>query len=248
MNAAVRLALTVVLGVALVASGVVVGAAPRETVFRIYMVGDARSLDPAVASDFPSASATFLLHLRLVTMDESGKVHPMGARNWTTTGGGLVYMFELDPRAKFHSGKPVTAADWKWSFDRLAQPETGSGGADSVLGGVVGFDAVHNGATKSLAGVRVISPTRLQVALKPDGRGGFINRLTSYNAAVLNREEIEAGGRDWSEKADAGAGPFKLARWERNVRFVFAAYKDFVSGAPKVDTVEVVIGHRPRRG
>jgi oligopeptide transport system substrate-binding protein len=241
MNVTVRLALTVVLGVVLVASGLVAVAAPRETVFRIYMVGDARSLDPAAASDFPSASAAFLLHLRLVTMDELGKVHPMGARSWTTTGGGLVYTFELDPRAKFHSGKSVTAADWKWSLDRLAQPETGSGAADSVLGGVVGFDAVHTGATKSLAGVRVIGPARLQIALKPDGRGGFINRLTSYNAAVLNREEVEAGGRDWSEKADAGAGPFKLARWERNARFVFAAYRDFVSGAPKVDSVEIVI-------
>ncbi len=241
MNARVRLALLVFLGVSIVASGVAGAASPRETVFRIYMVGDARTLDPAVASDFPTASAAFLLHLRLVTMDESGKVHPMGAQSWTTTGGGLVYTFELDPRAKFHSGKPVTTADWKWSFERLAQPETGSGAADSVLGGVVGFDAVHSGATKSLAGVRVLSPTRLQIALKPDGRGGFINRLTSYNAAVLNREEVEAGGRDWSEKADAGAGPFKLARWERNSRFVFAASKDFVLGAPRVDTVEMTI-------
>jgi oligopeptide transport system substrate-binding protein len=241
MSAGVRLALTIVLGVAVVATGVPAGAAPGETVFRIYMVGDARSLDPAQASDFPSASAAFLLHLRLVTMDASGKVHPMGAKSWTTSGGGLVYTFELDPRAKFHSGKPVTAADWKWSFDRFAQPETGGGEAASVIGGVVGFDAVRSGAAKSLAGVRVISPTRLQFALKPDGRGGFINRLTSYNAAVLNREEVEAGGRDWSEKADAGAGPFKLARWERNARFTFAANRDFVLGPPKVDTVEMVI-------
>ncbi len=241
MNATVRLALTIVLGVAVVASGAPAGAAPGETVFRNYMVGDARTLDPALASDFPSASASFLLHLRLVTMDASGKVRPMGAKSWTTSGGGLVYTFDLDPRAKFHSGKLVTAGDWKWSFDRFAQPETGSGEAGSVLGGVVGFDAVRSGATKSLAGVRVIGPMRLQVALKPEGRGGFINRLTSYNAAVLNREEVEAGGRDWSEKVDAGAGPFKLARWERNARFTFAANKDFVSGPPKVDVVEMLI-------
>lgn len=241
MNVTMRFALALILGLAVVASGVPAGAAPGETVFRIYMVGDARSLDPALASDFPSASTAFLLHLRLVTMDASGKVHPMGAKSWTTSGGGLVYTFELDPRAKFHSGRPVTAADWKWSLDRFAQPETGSGDAASVLGGVVGFDAVRSGATKSLAGIRVISPTRLQVALKPDGRGGFINRLTSYNASVLNREEVEAGGRDWSEKADAGAGPFKLVRWERNTRFTFAAYREFVLGSPRVDTVEMVI-------
>ncbi len=234
------LAILVVMVALVPGIGAVAGPA-GESVFRIYMVGDARTLDPAVAADFPSASSSFLIHLRLVTMDGTGKVHPMGARSWTVTGGGLVYTFELDPRAKFHNGKPITAADWKWSFDRLVQPETGSGAAQAVLGGVVGFDEVRSGATKSLAGVRVVNPTTLQIALAPDGRGGFINRLTSYQAVVLNKDEVEAGGRDWSEKSDAGAGPFKLVRWERNVRFVYAANKDYVLGAPKVDTVEMVI-------
>ena len=236
-----RFALALVVGLAVLVSGMGANAAPAESVFRIYMVGDARTLDPAVASDFPTASNSYLLHLRLVSMDGTGKIHPMGARSWTVTGGGLVYTIDLDPRAKFHNGKPVTAADWKWSLDRLAQPETGSGSADAVLGGVVGFDAVRNGATKSLAGIRVINPATLQIALAPDGRGGFINRLTSYNAAVLNKDEVEAGGRDWSEKSDAGAGPFKLARWERNTKFVYAANKDYVLGAPKVDTIEMLI-------
>lgn len=239
MNRVIGLALVVVLGAC--AAGGIASASPGGGVLRIYMVGDARTLDPAVASDFPTASAAFLLHLRLVTMDESGRVHPMGAKGWTTAGGGLVYTFDLDPRAKFHSGRAVTAADWKWSFDRLAQPETGSGGVESVLGGVVGFDAVRGGAAKTLAGVRAIGPTRLQIALKPEGRGGFINRLTSYNAAVLNKDEVDAGGRDWSERVDAGAGPFKLARWERNSRFQFAANRDFVLGAPRVDMVEMAI-------
>lgn len=237
-----RIAAAAWIGVLVAASALAVNAGPAgESVLRIYMVGDARTLDPAVASDFPTASNGYLLHLRLVTMDGAGRIHPQGARSWSTTGGGLVYTFELDPRAKFHNGKPVTAADWKWSLDRLAQPATGSGSADAVLGGVIGFEAVRNGATTSLAGVRVVNPTTLQIALSPDGRGGFINRLTSYNASVLNREEVEAGGRDWHEKGTAGAGPFKLTAWERNARFVYAANKDFVLGAPKVDRIEMLI-------
>jgi ABC-type transport system substrate-binding protein len=215
-------------------------AAPSESVFRIYMVGDTRTLDPAVAADFPSASNSFLQHLRLVSSDAAGKIHPMGARSWTVTGGGLVYNFELDPRAKFHNGRPVTAADWKWSLDRIVQPDTQSGAAQAVLGGVAGFEAVRSGATRSLAGVRVVNPMTLQIALAPDGRGGILNRLASYQAAVLNREEVEAN-RDWSDRGLAAAGPFKLTRWERNVRFVYAANKDYVLGAPKVDGVELVI-------
>lgn len=235
-------ALAVLVGLVGLASGIGAVAAPAgESVFRIYMVGDARTLDPAVAADFPSASNSFLLHLRLVTMDGTGRVHPMGARSWTVTGGGLVYTFDLDPRAKFHNGKPVTAADWKWSLDRLVLPETGSGAAQAVLGGVAGFDAVRDGATRSLAGIRVVNPTTLQIALAPDGRGGFINRLTSYQATVLNKDEVEAGGRDWADKGMAAAGPFKLVRWERNARLAYAGNKEYFLGAPKVDTVEMLI-------
>lgn len=215
--------------------------APAESVFRVWMVGDARTLDPAVASDFPSGSSALLMQLRLVSADATGRISPMGARSWSVTGGGLVYTFELDPRAKFHSGKPVTAADWKWTLDRLAQPETGSGAAEALLGGIAGFEAVRSGATRSLAGVRVVNPTTLQIALKPGGRGGFINRLASYQLGVINREEAEAGGRDWADKGLAVAGPFNLAHWERNVKFVFAANKDYFLGAPKVDIVEMVI-------
>jgi ABC-type transport system substrate-binding protein len=234
------MALAIVVGALMIAPALRVAAAPGDSTFRIYMVGDTRTLDPAVAADFPSASNSFLQHLRLVSSDAAGKINPMGARSWAVTGGGLVYTFELDPRAKFHNGKPVTAADWKWSLDRIVQPETASGAAQAVLGGVAGFDAVRSGATKSLAGVRAVNALTLQIALAPEGRGGILNRLASYQAAVLNKDEVEAN-RDWSDRGLAAAGPFKLTRWERNVRFVYVANRDYVLGAPKVDTLELVI-------
>jgi len=140
-------------------------AGPAGATLRIYIPGDAFSLDPAVASDFPTAISAYITHLRLVRVDKDGKIQPMGARSWTVTGGGLVYVFELDPRARFHNGRPVTAEDWKWTFDRLARPETRSGGAPAILGGVVGFDAVRRGETDGISGVRVLGPARLQIVL-----------------------------------------------------------------------------------
>lgn len=237
-----RLTLGLLLVAAVLALPQGLGAAPGGGgVFRIFMVGDARHLDPHLASDFPTASVAYLLHLRLVNMDGQGRIHPMGATRWDISGGGLVYTFHLNPRARFHSGRPVTAEDWKWSFERLADPKTGSGAASLVLGGVVGFDQVRGGDTTSLAGIRVINPTTLQIALKPEGRGGFLNRLTSYNASVLNRQEVEAGGANWHERNTAGAGPFRLARWDRNSRFVFTAFPEYALGAPKVATIEMPI-------
>jgi ABC-type transport system substrate-binding protein len=234
-------AIVAVLAAAVPAPSRAAGAGAGESVFRTYAVGEAPTLDPAAAADFTSASESWLTQLRLVTIDAAGRLHPMGAKSWTVTGGGLVYTFALDPRAKFHSGRPVTAADWKWSFDRIARPDTASGAAEALLGGVVGFDAVHTGAADSMAGIRVTGPASLQIALRPEGRGGFLNRLTSYQMAVLNRDEVEAGGRGWYANTDAGAGPFRLARWDRNTRFVFTAVPDYFLGAPRVRTIEMLI-------
>ncbi len=216
-------------------------ATAEESTLRIFMVGDARHLDPHLATDFATASNAYIMHLRLVSMDGTGQVHPMGAKSWKASADGLVYTFTLDPHAKFHNGKAVTAEDWQWSFNRLAQPETGSPVAHSILGGVIGFEEVRNGKASSLQGIRVIDPTTLEISLKPEGRGGFINRLTSYNASVLNQEEILAGDKSWFEKADAGAGPFTLVNWERNSKFVYAAHKDYSLGAPKIDKLEMLI-------
>jgi len=226
---------------AIVVVGASATAAPAAGVLRLWMPGDAYSLDPAVASDFTTAIASKVMHLTLVRTDSRGRILPMGARSWTTSGGGLVYTFELDPRARFHNGRPVTAADWKWSFDRLANPETKAGAAAAVLGGVVGFDAVRRGDTTSLAGIRVVGPLRLQIALRPEGRGGFLNRLTHYAAAVLNREEVESGGPTWFERTSAGAGPFRLVRWERNAKFVFEGHAGFVYGSPRTRDFEMLI-------
>jgi ABC-type transport system substrate-binding protein len=227
--------------VAVAGAGSSAAAPSNPSSLSIYTVGDARTLDPHLANDFPSAENSFLLHLRLLAMDATGRLVPLGAKSWTVTGGGLVYVFHLDPRAKFHSGRVVTAADWKWSFDRLGQPKTGSGAAPSVIGGIAGFDAVRRGDTDSLTGVRVVDPLTLQIALSPAGRGGFLNRLTSYNAVVLDKDVVTSGGALWYEKADGGAGPFRLTRWDRNSMFTYAAYSDFVGGAPKVDRLQLLI-------
>lgn len=225
----------------LVTAGGALAAPADERTMRLWMPGDAYSLDPAVASDFTTAIASKIAHLTLVRTDSKGQILPMGAKSWSVSGGGIVYTFDLDPAAKFHSGKPVTAGDWKWSLERLANPATKAGAATAILGGVVGFDAVRKGDTTAIAGIRVVNPTQLQFALRPDGRGGFLNGLTHYAAVVLNREEVEAGGVNWFEKASAGAGPFRLVRWDRNAKFVFQAHPGFVYGKPRIDTLEMLI-------
>lgn len=95
-------------------------------------------LNFAVTAEPPNydchASQTFaLLHpvspmySYLVKYDSSqnGKIIGDLAKSWTVSDDGLTYTFKLHEGVKFHDGSPLTSADVKASFDRIANPPTG---------------------------------------------------------------------------------------------------------------------------
>ncbi len=47
------------------------------------------------------------------------------AKEWKASSDGLSYTFTLHQPVKFHDGSPLTSADIKASFDRIANPSTG---------------------------------------------------------------------------------------------------------------------------
>src|ERR1700736_2822870 len=47
-------------------------------------------------------------------------IRPFLAPRWTASPDGLPYTFTLRPNVRSASGNPLTAADFKWSFERLA--------------------------------------------------------------------------------------------------------------------------------
>jgi peptide/nickel transport system substrate-binding protein len=51
---------------------------------------------------------------------------PLLAKTWTWAPDSLSIAFSLDPRARFHDGKPVTANDVRFSFKILTDPKVGS--------------------------------------------------------------------------------------------------------------------------
>ena len=55
----------------------------------------------------------------LVRMDAEGKLNPLLAQTWDVSSDRTVYTFNLNPAAKFASGKPVTAQAVATSFNRI---------------------------------------------------------------------------------------------------------------------------------
>jgi len=84
------------------------------------------TLDPALVQDVTSASYVVEIFSGLVTLDQELDVTPDLASRWEVSADGTRYTFYLRESVQFHNGKPVTAADVKFSLERACSPALGS--------------------------------------------------------------------------------------------------------------------------
>ena len=171
---------------------------------------DPPTLDPHLSSDVDSAVYIVEVFGGLVTIDPNLDIVPDLAESWDISNGGRTYTFHLRETAKFHNGKAVTAQDFKWSMERIADPATESPVVDTYLGDIVGLKDKLNGKATEVQGIKVINDRTLEITIDAP-KGFFLAKLTYPNAFVLDRNNLE-GNPNWFRKPN-GTGPFQLAEY-----------------------------------
>jgi oligopeptide transport system substrate-binding protein len=140
------------------------GGAP-ESVLRVGITAPG-TLDPAQARSFEELLVADQLFGTLTSYDaEEGGAVPGLAERWEADADQRVWDFFLDPDARFSDDRPVTAADVKWSLERVARRGSGSAGAE-LLEFVSGFPAFgREGTVDQLAGLEAVADDHLRVTL-----------------------------------------------------------------------------------
>ena len=175
-------------------------------IFRL-LGSDPTTLDPALTTDSTSYDIVLKIFsgLMRLTDDPNSPIVPDLAESFTVSQDGTVYRFILRENLEFSDGSPVTAFDFKWSWERAASPETGSTVVKEFLGDIVGMNDVIEGNATSAEGITVIDDYTLEVQI--DGpKPYFIAKLTYPVTFVVNRDNIEAGGETWTDDP-VGTGP-----------------------------------------
>jgi len=156
------------------------------------------SLDPHLAQAEPALNILRDLYEGLTTMDGEGRVIPGVATSWAVGADGLEWTFLLRPEARWSDGRPVTAGDFAWSFDRLRDPATGSPNA-ALLGPLQ--EAVAEAPDRLVLRLAEPAPWLPEVLAHPA-------------AAPVRRDVLEARGREHARPGVlVGNGPFVLAEW-----------------------------------
>ncbi len=208
---------------------------PTPTVVRREAVlnlpgGEPPTLDPALAQDATSASYIVEIFSGLVTLNADLEVVPDVAENWEVSNDDTVYAFHLRKDVKFHDGKPVTAHDFKYSWERACDPATRSVVADTYLGDIIGAKEKLRGLTDEVSGVRVIDDYTLEITIDAP-KAYFLAKLTYPTAFVVDRENVEGAHQPWTDRPN-GTGPFKLKEYRLGERIVLER-NEFYYGEPK---------------
>ncbi len=205
---------------------------------------DVATLDPAIGYDWQNWSMIKSLYDGLMDYAPgTTDLRPGLAESYDISEDGKVFTFKLREGVKFHNGREMTAEDVKYSLDRVTNPKTQSPGA-GFFGSIEGFDAISNGETETLEGVKVIDPLTVEITLsRPDAT--FLHVLGLNFGAVVAKEAVEEAGADFGKTA-MGTGAFKLAEWTIGQRLVFEKNEDYWrEGLPYLDSVTFEVGQEP---
>lgn len=206
MNMGARVFLSVILALLALVPACRQPAGPEGGEF-VRLWDDPPTLDPHLAGDADSGTIILEVFGGLVTLDRDLKVVPDLAESWQVSPDGRTYTFFLRRDAMFHNGRPVSAADVKWSVERAADPKLQSTTADTYLGDIVGLREKLRGESTEVTGVRVIDDRTVEITIDAP-KVYFLAKLTYPTSFVLDRDNVE-GNRDWL-KSPNGTGPFKL--------------------------------------
>ncbi len=192
---------------------------------RNNIYSDPPSMDPAFTVGAAANMIQMNIYDGLVKLDpDRGTVVPDLAERWTHSPDGKTFTFYLRKGVTYHDGSEVTAADFKYHFERVANPATLSPHMGS-LAGVVGLKAFQEKQAEDIAGIRVLDRHTLQIAME---RPNILlpYQLTAVWASAVPRRVVERLGREFGTRP-VGSGPFMFERWERGREVALKRYPNY---------------------
>ena len=198
---------------------------------------DPPTLDPHLVTDGTSYGIVIEIYSGLVRLgaNPSNPFEPDLAESWSVLEDGTVYEFKLRNGLVFSNGDPVTAQDFKWSFERAAHPDTASTVAEEFLGDIVGIQDIVDGNATTAEGIEVVDERTLRITIDAP-KAYFIAKLTYPTAFVLNKSNVETLGRSWVDEP-VSTGPFTLKEYRIGQRIRLARNDNFWDRTAYLDEV-----------
>mgnify|MGYP001591586331 FL=1 len=192
---------------------------------------DAETLFPPLAVGNQGRALIELIYDKLAdigpalnTIGDAGFV-PRLAQRWEWSADSLVITFHLDPRARWHDGRAVTARDVQYAFGVWTDSTVGAAQRASLatVDSIVTPDSLT-----ARVHYRVRTPEQFYALVYT------LIPLPAHRLAAL----ADTALRDAPEvRAPVGSGPFRFVSWTPRARLELAANDEYYRGRPRLDGV-----------
>jgi peptide/nickel transport system substrate-binding protein len=150
---------------------------------------------------------------------------PRLAKSWDWAADSLSIAFHIDPRARWHDGKPVTASDVRYSFRMFTDPKAASTSA-SLLGNI---DSV---SARDSATAVVWYKKHL-----PEEFFTFVYQVWILPEHVYSSIPADQLHTSPQTKQLIGSGPYRFVKWQPGVRLDLIADTANYRGRPNLDRI-----------
>ena len=181
------------------------------------LLGCNDSLDPAVG-DCHAIYDELYARMMAITDDPANSIIPDLAESYSVSADGKTYTFTLRRDLKFSDGTPLTAQDFKWSWERALNPSTGSDEALGMFGAIQGAADIASGSAETLQGVMAADDRTLIVELTVPSPL-FLYQVADHVAAPLSQSNVQNWDTDIRSQPGSatnqgslpvGTGPFRV--------------------------------------
>ena len=213
-----------------------------ETGFTVQLGPNPETLDPALNASIDGGNTLLTIEEPLLIIDENNEVQPGQAESYTVSEDGLTWTFTLRDGLKWSDGSDLTAADFEYSFKRIASPDTAAPYAETVVGMIDGYqDAIGN---PDADGNMTTDPDwdALNVHASEDGKTltiqlsypcSYFDKLAAFvTTAPVQQATVEANGDAWCTEPDTFIcnGPYMITEWTPSERIVLSKNPYYVGG------------------
>jgi len=196
----------------------------RLGVLHIGNAAEPAALDPHITTGVSESHIIQALFEGLVIKNPwTLELDPAVAASWNISEDGRTYTFNLRLDARWSNGDPVTAEDFRWSWERAMAPSLGSQ-YNYMFFSIVNAQAYAEGRITDFGevGVKALNDYTLQVQLR-EPTPYFLQLLDHHSTFPVHRGTLESFGSPtdrlsrWARAGNlVGNGPFQLVEWLTN--------------------------------
>jgi peptide/nickel transport system substrate-binding protein len=205
------------------AGGIPISAlAQDKKVLNIALFPEPNALVAGAGSTGPAQMVVGNIYDCLLRFDENLKPQPQLATEWSISPDQLTYTFKLKRGVNWHDGKPFTADDVTFSFEKF----------------LVQFQPRVRIAMASVEDVKALDSHTVVFKLHTPFPA-FLSLMDASASPIVPKHQL--GELDLSKPLAVqpiGTGPFKLKEWQRGAFIHLEKNADYhMAGLPKIDNV-----------